>query len=353
MKINRNNYEVFLLDYLDGTLDAVLEVELMLFLEENPDIREEMEGLEEISLQSQNIRFTGKGSLKKTEIKTIAGIGEENFEEYFVAFYENDLSKKQQSGLDQFLKANPQLEAAFKLHGKLKLQKDESVVYHPKEDLKKKPVIGVWWIAGSGVAAAIALLFALFNFMPPDKVNQTGPMVLVQLTPKPPHGILTTDIPLISGARKELAVQAKLGTMETPALETVNISEISRRELLINLNEEIASTTLVLHYRSNGFLASATDETKEEEKKKGVLGRILSRNLKLLAERFPEWGKKNSSDPAFVKILDGSIIAFNTLTGSEVEMTKVYTIDGRLSGYQIESETLNINRSIPEPGNGE
>ena len=68
MKINRNNYEAFLIDFLDGTLDAVLVAELMLFLEANPDIREEFDGIEDVSLESQNIHFTEKDFLKKTEI---------------------------------------------------------------------------------------------------------------------------------------------------------------------------------------------------------------------------------------------------------------------------------------------
>ncbi len=34
MKINRNNYEAFLIDYIDGTLDAEKLAELLLFLDE-------------------------------------------------------------------------------------------------------------------------------------------------------------------------------------------------------------------------------------------------------------------------------------------------------------------------------
>ena len=354
MKINRNNYEVFLIDYLDGTLDTVMEAELLLFLETNPDIRKELEGLENASLEAPAIPFTEKNLLKKPEIKTIAGIGENNFEDYFVAFYENDLTTKQQNDLQAFLAANPQLKPEFTLHEKLLFEPDENTVFNYKEELKKKATISVWWLAGTGVAAAIALLFALFNLFQSDEANrQHNPLSIVQLAPKPVTGISTVAPPSIFSTRKKQSVQMEIETVETLAYETGSISKLNHKEILVNLNEETDYTVLVLHYRSGEILAYSPDKTIQEEKKRGVLGRVLNHNLKLLAERIPKRNKNNSSDPTFVKILDGSITAFNTVTGSEVEMTKVYTKDGHLTAYQIESETLNINRSIPESGNGQ
>ena len=43
--INRNNYEAFLLDYVEQNLTAELVAELMLFLEQNPDLKAELEVL--------------------------------------------------------------------------------------------------------------------------------------------------------------------------------------------------------------------------------------------------------------------------------------------------------------------
>jgi len=354
MKINRNNYEVFLIDYLDGTLDAALEAELMLFLETHPDIREEMEGLEAVSLESQNIRFAEKNLLKKTEIKTIAGIGEENFEEYFVAFYENDLSKMQQSELDQFLKANPQLEAAFQLHGKLKLQKDESVVYLAKEDLKKKPAIGVWWLSASGVAAAIALLFALFNLIKPNEVDhRTGETAIVQLNSKTVELVLSPNtMVILDRETKAVQLPPQQTIAEPPSTSKFAIASLKTKSISASLlgNEKMESPELSAYDFKTLVIA---DNNLPKEKKRGALGRVLHRNLTLLAERFPKRNKSTVSDPTFVRILDGGITAFNTVTGSEVEMVKEYDEDGHLKAYQIEGEMLNLNRSIPDSGNAE
>ena len=354
MKINRNNYEVFLIDYLDRTLDTALEAELMLFLEAHPDIREEMEGLETVSLESQNIRFTEKNSLKKTEIKTIAGIGEESFEEYFIAFYENDLSKIQQSNLDQFLKANPQLETAFQLHGKLKLQKDESVVYLAKEDLKKKPAIGVWWLSASGVAAAIALLFALFNLLQPDEVvRQQEQIALVHLQSRVLTDINTVNTSPNLPERKTFQMSQLRITEEPFETENFTIAKLDSKTVTIHLNETFDYAGPMQQSKQIRNTIASNQPPPAKDKKKGTLGRVLKQNLKLLAQRFSKQSKNKSADPTFVKILGGSITAFNTITGSEVEMQKEYDNEGHLKAYQIEGEVLNVNRTIPNSRNSE
>jgi hypothetical protein len=50
MKPDRTSYEIWLVDYLDGNLDSGQAGLLMAFIEENPDIKEEFEGLSGIVL---------------------------------------------------------------------------------------------------------------------------------------------------------------------------------------------------------------------------------------------------------------------------------------------------------------
>lgn len=356
MKINRNNYEVFLIDYLDGTLDAVLEAELLLFLEAHPDIREELEGLENVSLERQNIRFTEKSLLKKTEIKTIAGIGEENFESYFIGHYEKDLSKEQQISLDQFLKGNPQLMEEFKLHGKLLLKAESTAVFVRKEALKRKPAIGIWWISGSGLAAAIALLFALFSLLKTNEISQhPGQVAVVQLSAKPLGRIvaLSTQQMALTATKKALPVYQAQTAGAPIERESFALSRLKTKTVQTVLTrDDYIAQPLTPPYPGTNVLAT-NSHSPTKEKKKGLLGRIIRHNLKQLATRFPKKDQRNTSDPTFVKILDGGITAFNTVTGSEVEMVKEYDKDGHLKAYQIEGEMLNVNRSMPDAGNGE
>ena len=41
MKIDRSNYEIWLIDWLDGNLSDLQAEKLLLFLDENPDLKED------------------------------------------------------------------------------------------------------------------------------------------------------------------------------------------------------------------------------------------------------------------------------------------------------------------------
>ena len=45
MQIDRSNYEIWLIDWLDGNLNDIQAEELQLFLAENPDLKEEFDEL--------------------------------------------------------------------------------------------------------------------------------------------------------------------------------------------------------------------------------------------------------------------------------------------------------------------
>ena len=69
--INKNNYEAFLLDYMEQNLSADMVAELMLFFEQNPELQHELEELDEITLPSETIVFDGKNDLKKDVLENL------------------------------------------------------------------------------------------------------------------------------------------------------------------------------------------------------------------------------------------------------------------------------------------
>jgi len=85
-----------------------------------------------------------------------------------------------------------------------------------------------------------------------------------------------------------------------------------------------------------------------KKKKKSALGRVINKNVGGLLAVFKR-NKKNTLDenePGFVKFLDQSLIVFNTITGSDKELTKVYNKDGKLSSYGFEGGTVNLRRNL-------
>ena len=45
MQIDRSNYEIWFIDWLDGNLNSLQVEQLKLFLDQNPDLREELDDL--------------------------------------------------------------------------------------------------------------------------------------------------------------------------------------------------------------------------------------------------------------------------------------------------------------------
>lgn len=181
MRIDLNNYEEWLTDYLDGNLDDQKSKEVEAFLLKHPHIAEEMDGLSNTiidKLDDNLLDSSFKSGLLQKEILATAKISEQNYASTFAAYHEDDLDEPEQKELEAFLSKNEFLKKDFDTYGDLKLQADKSIVYKEKESLLKKEqkIVPIWmW---SGIAAAILIIgFWILDFSPqtrptysPDKL---------------------------------------------------------------------------------------------------------------------------------------------------------------------------------------
>lgn len=150
--INKNNYEAFLLDYMEQNLAPDMVAELMLFLEQNPELKAELEDMEELAvIEASTIEFPNKAELKK-----------EGLENLMIAEVEGLNSPAESKELQKIVSQDEEAEKAFVLFQKTKLAA-EPVVYADKADLKRKEgkVIPLYWWVSS--AAAILIMVFLFR----------------------------------------------------------------------------------------------------------------------------------------------------------------------------------------------
>lgn len=130
MEITKKNYEAFFLDYHEGNLAPEQVAELLLFIEQHPELREEFESFENFSIDElPSVSFENKSILKKE-------ITAENRDEYFIRAIEQKLNATEQQLLDAFLNQHPQYISDLALFRKTKLQAGPSVVFEDKEVLK-------------------------------------------------------------------------------------------------------------------------------------------------------------------------------------------------------------------------
>ena len=162
-KINEENYEVFFLDYLEGNLAPELVEELLTFLDEHPHLKEELEDVDLLKVTPPNLKFPDKKNLLKGQLPNL--VSEKNFETYFVAAHEGDLSRKELDLVDQFIKDNGLVIGQhYKDYDDFKLVPDYSIIYDEKASLlrSKSKVLSLYHY-GAGVAAAL-MFFGLIQF---------------------------------------------------------------------------------------------------------------------------------------------------------------------------------------------
>jgi len=170
MKISRDNYEIWFLDYYEGHLSLQQVEELKIFLEFHFDLKEEFERFENISLPpAKKIIFDAKESLKKLIITTERSINEKNYEDFFIADIEGELTKEQKNELTLFIEKNPQLKKELELFHKTKNTPDDSIKFPAKEILKKNEIIPVGSVNDKNYAEYF--IAAMENDLKLDQLN--------------------------------------------------------------------------------------------------------------------------------------------------------------------------------------
>ncbi len=158
--IDRNNYEIWLLDFVDGQLTNEEERLLMQFLENNPPLKKELEGIIDLKLLSSNdIEFSEKAKLKRAA-PPFSDLSLYNY--LMVGDAENDLNEYEQLQLKRIIDNSPKALNDLNLFRKLKLQ-PEAIVFTGKKSLRRVSIHikGISWLK---VAVAAAMIIVLFNY---------------------------------------------------------------------------------------------------------------------------------------------------------------------------------------------
>ena len=164
MQIDRSNYEIWFIDWLDGNLNNHQAEHLKLFLDQNPDLREELNDLTSLYLVSSDISFHDKELLKKSP----SDIPSSQFEFLCTAYLENDLNSSQQEELKEIVNTYPDRKKTFDLIQQTKLVPQKLNYKHKSFLLKRSPLQKVKWLSviGLGAAAAITLILITFYVTP-------------------------------------------------------------------------------------------------------------------------------------------------------------------------------------------
>lgn len=180
MNITRHNYEEYFLLYVDNELTIAQRKAVEAFVEENPDLRPELQLLQQSVFPADDrIVFGNKESLLKASTHPNP-VNETNCEEYFVFYADDELSNEQKDQVEQFVYRHPQYQASFELFQQARLMPDTAIAYPDKyalyrhEEDDKAPVVRMrWWRMAA--AAAVLLVAGGMSWFILSREGQSGP----------------------------------------------------------------------------------------------------------------------------------------------------------------------------------
>lgn len=130
MKITRDNYEVYFLDYLEGNLDENLVNDFIDFLRQNPDLKAELEIAGMVKVDLENVTFGNKEKLYKEKYDL-----KQEFNRAAVARMEGELQENEKAEFEKYLSTHPDKQKEAALFEKTRLKADKSIVFKKKRKL--------------------------------------------------------------------------------------------------------------------------------------------------------------------------------------------------------------------------
>jgi hypothetical protein len=200
MNINRNNYESYFVDYLEGNLDEKLVDDFIEFLQQNPELKKELSLFDFISIVPENVEFRKKDKLYKEKYDA-----EKAFNQAAIERLEGEISEKENKNFREYLAKHPEKEKEAALFNDTKLKPDESVVFNKKRKLYRRPIgktVLLWSVRAAAVFVFAFLLYVL--------TNQPASYLV------PENQVASVEK---KDTKKEVqpVVEEKTGTKETPA----------------------------------------------------------------------------------------------------------------------------------------
>jgi hypothetical protein len=346
MNPERSNYEIWLIDYFDGSLDKDQVGQLMEFLDQNPDIKEQLSDNFPHNLKPAGETYRNKNTLKKS-FSDLAG---EQFELLCISASEHDLPEEQISDLEKMIEGNPEKRRIFDFYKKAVLVAPE-VKFRNKYSLRKLTVtqkIIRLSVIGLSAAAGIAVLIT-FSGTPVKKEVIDVPLTAAVIRSDPGKAEGTFSLP----SSKRMVAEEKHPSMgefvkESPALKGEFAEEKSDSKLEIKryniakldfkqevpLVPEIQLTIRTLNLREiQSPVINATP---------GLNGLIA----KLFREKILRSGTPESGSIKGYEIADAGIIGLNKLFGWQMSLKQTRNQEGELTSLYFSSRMLKFNAPV-------
>ena len=358
MQIDRSNYEIWIIDWLDGNLSAIQEEQLMAFLNDNPDIREESEDLLSARINPDQSAFRDKNSLRKNE----SDILPRQFEYLCAAYLEGDLSPEQVSELQAMTENDPSKKRTFDLIQRTKLSPLSEGYRHKKSLIRLTPVqrLAKTAIIVLSTAAAIALIISLFFIIPrkvPEKeiqsaMNGRTPDTTVTFRVEKPLPVIRKNadennpsIALAIPSGKKSRVMIKPDTSVNNASDSAFLRKQGEKIQVnrIAINSGVDLPVAIIPGELVAYNAPAVASGDENDEDRTRLGKFIAKTF-----REKILGEKTSSDAPLraYEIAEAGVTGINKLLGWEMALNEKKDANGDITSIYFNSKVLKFNAPV-------
>lgn len=167
MKITRENYESWFLDYWEGNLDEAGKEMVRQFGIQHPDLAEELSNLSPSLVANTALSFSGKERLKKSRWEDA-----DEFEEHAIAYLEGDMESDSQKEFEHWIATKPERQAILHQYASCKLKPEVADRFPGREKLKRRTIsISLWSRIAVAAAVVLMALLAIYPFGQPERTH--------------------------------------------------------------------------------------------------------------------------------------------------------------------------------------
>lgn len=365
--INKNNYELFFMDYYDGNLKENQIAQLETFLLLNSDLQEEFEEFETLALKPDiNVMFNRKSGLKKISGSYI--FSQTDFEQQCIAQLEGDLDKEVECRFFETIENDNNLHEIWQQYKNIRLEPDKTIEYKKKEALKKNVVFlyntrKILYTTIS-IAASLVVFFSIYthffnpvsidnNVIAYEGIKNNGKEILKIKT-----GSDESELEKLSENRKPGKIAKTIQTQNNKSgLNTEKCIEKKIKEMTntpeeaesIALIEGIYVKSLAGNVRDNESIAfidimpkTRAEITYSDE------DLLFSDNIKeRLSNRIKKAIKKDEDEKLrFWDLAEAGVKELSELTGKPMKLQNQYDENGKLQVFAFNSNDVEIAARI-------
>ena len=199
--ITRENYEIYFMEYMDGNLSARERAEVEAFLLVHPDLRELLDGMNEVWLEVPVEVFDKKEEIKRT-------VREREIEYYAIATAEGVITGEEQTWVDGNVDKDV-FEREVEMYAKVKVKPDPICRFEGKVGVYRKSGAVLFVKRYAAIAAVVALggVVAIYSTRKEEFSMEDLPMTVVKtetiLLPEP-EAIVEPKIERVQFMKREV-----------------------------------------------------------------------------------------------------------------------------------------------------